>query len=98
MSNFPKTLTVDFDEALRNFNFVAGVVYKNDELLSIPLHSAPQAWVCDCLQWETGTDWRDAEIRPVRAEDLGEALDYMPQTLRQRLAALGRPLTAYLEG
>lgn len=98
MSNFPKTLTLDFDEALRNFNFVAGVVYKKDNLLSIPLHSTPHAWVCDCLQWEVGSDWRAAEILPVRPEDLGEAFDYLPQTLRQRLEMLGRPLTAYLEG
>lgn len=88
--SFPQDLTLSFDEALRSFNFVAGVVYRKDKTLSIPLYHGPQAWVCDCLQLDVGQDWRTAEIRPVRAEDVGEPFDFLPHTLKKRVAQLGR--------
>lgn len=87
---FPNTLQMDFDTALRNFNFVAGVAYRKDNVINIPLYHGPDHWVCDCLQIPDGAAWQDAEIFPVRAEDVGAPEDYRPGILKSRVAALGR--------
>lgn len=84
MNEVKRVITIDADEAVMQFNFVAGHVYFNDSdaMFHVPNSNGVQHYVADCWSipkndWEEGV--RPADLKdqgelpvPVRAVDLGE--------------------------
>lgn len=93
MGNAPSTLSLDFDQVVNTFNFVAGVIYDDGERLCAPLHHGAKHYVADCVVFSRDTkqeDLAEVDISPIRAEDLGEPVAWRPDIVVRAALLQGR--------
>lgn len=80
MINPQALITINLNEALRHFNFVAGVVYRcrsNKRILLCP-HETGNFEIADCSIIDRKSFTETGDYYPFHKDDLGKAIHYQP--------------------